>query len=662
MNASSLEEITTLTCSATEIIDGVLQQDRRLLLFGPPGVGKSTLTIELGRELHARGRRCWSISADPGSPGFGVPGAVTLGSWEDDSWRVEAYAALCTLDAGRFRLPLVSAVQRLAEPVFDGVLLIDGPGVVRGTAGRELLQGLIAATAADALLALNADDCEPPLLDELQSLALNLFLVRTDTEARRPSKRARARRRTEQWDAYLTEATTQTIELRRVNLIGTPPPLQAEAAWAGRQVALLQHGQTHTLGEVLHLDGELLTVRLPAETTSFDSILVRDALRSAEGLVETAAPFLSERSEYLPPADVLPSPEEHGGPRFVGRVGHVDVALLNGVFGDPLLHLRIRHQRRSLLFDLGDGARLPARLAHQVTDLFISHAHMDHLSGFQWLLRSRLEKLPPCRVYGPPGLARHIEGFIQSFLWDRIKEKAPIFLVSEIHGERLRRYRITVAGGGCELLGEDQLEGGIVLREPKFCVRAALLDHHTPVIAYAFEEEREINVRKDRLLALGHKPGPWLSRLKQAVLQGAHDAIITLPDGSEVAAGELADALILITPGKRLVYATDLADTEENRRRLIALAQNAHTLFCEAPFIQADSEQATRTGHLTTCACGEIAATAGVARLIPFHFSRRYKNNPQQLYDEIDRACSCLVAPRAKHLFAPENRGPKTRP
>ena len=52
-------------------------------------------------------------------------------------------------------------------------------------------------------------------------------------------------------------------------------------------------------------------------------------------------------------------------------------------------YLQLRHQGRSLLFDLGDGARLPARLAHQVTDVFISHAHMDHISGFQWLLRSR---------------------------------------------------------------------------------------------------------------------------------------------------------------------------------------------------------------------------------------------------------------------------------
>jgi ribonuclease BN (tRNA processing enzyme) len=94
------------------------------------------------------------------------------------------------------------------------------------------------------------------------------------------------------------------------------------------------------------------------------------------------------------------------------------------------------------------------------------------------------------------------------------------------------------------------------------------------------------------------------------------------------------------------VYATDLADTAENRQRLGRLARHAHTFVCEAPFIEADVTRAQRTGHLTTRACGEIATEARVARLVPFHFSRRYAGNPQQLYEEISAACSCLVAPK----------------
>lgn len=649
MSPATSKESPLLPCSASVIVDAVLTQDRRLLLYGPAGAGKSTLATKIAQELHERGRDCRCISADPGSPGFGIPGAVMLGKWKVSAWQMEQYIALCTLDAGRFRLPLVSAVQQLAQSVHRGLLMIDGPGVVRGASGRELLQGLVAAAHVNSVLVLTPTTGESPLLDELRSLGCDLILVSASVEASRPGKRARARRRTEQWEAYLANATVQSIDLGRMNLVGTPPPVSEAAAWSGRQVALLQQRQTNAMGEVLRLDGESLVLRLPPVTAIGDTLLVRDASRSADGLLETAEPFLAERIAYLPPADVVPHVEQSGGLRIAGRVGNVDVALLNGVFGDPLLHLRIRHQGRSLLFDLGDGARLSARLAHQVSDIFISHAHMDHIGGFQWLLRSRLEKLPACRIYGPPGLAGHIESMISGFLWDRIGENAPIFLVSELHGERLHRFRI-VAGRCSEPMGEVSVTDGVILEEAEFRIRAVVLDHHTPVLAFALEEEKSVNVRKERLQALGVEPGPWLSRLKQAVLEDERESMILLPDGRRFTASVLGAELLLLTPGKKLVYATDLGDTPENRRRLIALAQHAHTLFCEATFIEKDSSQAERSGHLTTRACGEIASAAEVARLIPFHFSCRYSDNPQQLYDEIGNACSCLVIPMAAQL------------
>lgn len=654
MNASaSLKTLNRLPCKASQIVDAVvIQHQRRWLLFGQPGAGKTTLARALGSELHARGLACQCISADPGSPGFGIPGAVMLGKWDLNDWQLQRYSPLCTLDAGRFRLPLVSAVQRLAQAVDSDVLLLDGPGVVRGAPGRELLQGIVAAADIDAVLAITLPHAEPPLLDELQSLGCQLYVVQSATEAKRPGQRARARERTRQWENYLAGGTSQSLELGKMKLTGTPPPIAEASAWTGRQVAISQQQQTCAMGEVIRLDGQHLVLSLPPGTHSGDTLLVRDAARSADGLLETAEPYLAERIGYLPPVDVMPTMEKSGGPRVAGRVGTVDVALLNGVFGDPMLHARIRHLGRSLLFDIGDGARLPARLAHQVSDIFISHAHMDHISGFQWFLRSRLVALPACRLYGPPGLARHIDGLIAGFLWDRIEDNAPIFLISELHGEELRCFRIVV-GKECELIKVSPVSKGVILAETGFRIRAVVLDHHTPVLAYALEEEKTFNVRKDKLSALELETGPWLTTLKEMVLKGKRDRVVTLPDGSARNAGALADELLLVTPGKKLVYATDLGDTPKNRRSLVALAERAHTLFCEATFCEADAEFAKSTGHLTARACGEIAAEAGVARLIPFHFSRRYGDDPQQLYEEVGNACSCLVSPSPKLFSAP---------
>jgi len=80
--------------------------------------------------------------------------------------------------------------------------------------------------------------------------------------------------------------------------------------------------------------------------------------------------------------------------------------------------------------------------------------------------------------------------------------------------------------------------------------------------------------------------------------------------------------------------------------RLESLAKDAHTFFCEAPFCEAYSAQSLRTGHLTTRACGEIATAARVERLIPFHFSRRYQDEPARVYAEVRAQCARAVIPR----------------
>lgn len=653
MNRSDDSTIPPLVCSAADIIARVLMHDRRVLLFGPPGVGKSTLVGDIASALADAGRNCWCLSADPGSPAFCIPGAVALARREQGAWRVVAFEALCTLDAGRFRLPLVSAVRRLAQRQLDGVVFIDGPGVVRGVAGRELLGGLVEAGNVEVILALSAAGRPPPLLDELRALPVEVQVVVAAPQANRPGKRARARGRTVQWDAYLAHSREHHLDVARIDVLGTPPPLEAENAWLGRQVALLGGQQTLVMGEITALHEGRLTLRAPLASVVAEAVLVRDAQRNTDGLLETAQAFAAERLGYLPPPDIVPYAGKTGGPRIVGRVGSLDVALVNGVFGDPLLHARLRHQARSLLFDLGEGGRLPARLAHQVTDVFISHAHLDHIGGFLWLLRSRVDGYPACRLYGPPGLARHIEGFIQGVLWDRVGDRGPVFEIGELHGEHLQRYRLQAGHSGFEGVDEIAITDGVILEETRFRVRAVTLDHHTPVLAFAFEPDQELKVRKDRLQARGWAPGPWLGDLKRHLLAGEGEAQIALPDGSVATVSVLGAELVLISPGKRLVYATDLADTPDNRLRLAGLARGAHTLFCEAMFLEEDRDNAARHGHLTARACGEIATEAGVARLVPFHFSRRYEDDPQPLYDELGAACSRVVLPQSMAASPP---------
>lgn len=326
-------------------------------------------------------------------------------------------------------------------------------------------------------------------------------------------------------------------------------------------------------------------------------------------------------------------------PRSAVRVGAFRATLLNGVFGDPVLHVRLPHRRRSLLIDIGQGGRLPGRLAHQVGDLCISHAHIDHIGGFLSFLRTRIGEFPPCRVFGPPGISDNVAALVAGVHWDRAGSRAPRFEVTELHDGELRYFRVRAGRRDPVPAGRNESPDGVVLDDDPMKIRAVTLDHLTPVLAFALEPRMTINVRKERLSEAGLAPGPWLTELKNRIAAGDRGHEIDVPDGSRATVAALAERFVKIGPGEKLVYATDLADTSNNRRRLIGLAAGAHTLFCEATFREADADKALRTGHLTTRACAEIAAAAGVVNLVPFHFSRRYEADPGRVLDEIVALC-----------------------
>jgi hypothetical protein len=469
----------------------------RVLLLGEPGTGKSTLARRLGAGLSAAGQAPACIGADPGSPGFGAPGAVCLGRWHRGGWRLAGVEALCTLDAGRFRLPLVAGVRRLADAVPPSVpLLLDGPGVIRGVAAAELVPALVEAAGIRVLVALGRSRRQPLVEATLRALELPGITVEAAGTARRPGKAARARERTRLWDRYLEGAPVHHLELCGITVLGTPPPLEAAAQWPGRQAALLRRdGTTAGLGEVQAVTAGRLHLRCHARPEPGTRLLVRDARREPGGRLGTAGPDAADAVRYAAPLDVLPGAASASGPRPVVRAGPVTAALVNGVLGDPLLHVRLHHHRRSLLFDLGEAGRLPARVAHQVSDVFLSHAHMDHVAGFVWLLRSRMGEFPALRVFGPPGTARHLQGMLDAFLWDRIARRGPRFEVAELHGERLQRWALQ-AGLPAEPRAPGAATGGVLLDEPELRVRAgaqgapAGLRAHTGPMAHRAEARR----------------------------------------------------------------------------------------------------------------------------------------------------------------------------
>jgi ribonuclease Z len=96
--------------------------------------------------------------------------------------------------------------------------------------------------------------------------------------------------------------------------------------------------------------------------------------------------------------------------------------------------------------------------------------------------------------------------------------------------------------------------------------------------------------------------------------------------------------LVTVTPGQKIGYVTDVADTAANRTAIVNLVRNADLLFIEAPFVEADAELAAERSHLTTAAAGTIARQAGVRRVEPFHFSPRYAGQEERMLNEVNAA------------------------
>jgi ribonuclease Z len=92
---------------------------------------------------------------------------------------------------------------------------------------------------------------------------------------------------------------------------------------------------------------------------------------------------------------------------------------------------------------------------------------------------------------------------------------------------------------------------------------------------------------------------------------------------------------LTVTPGQKIGYVTDVADTADNRKAIIELVKGADILFIESAFAKADVALAAVRAHLTTEAAGQIAREAGVRRVEPFHFSPRYAGEDERMENEV---------------------------
>ena len=323
--------------------------------------------------------------------------------------------------------------------------------------------------------------------------------------------------------------------------------------------------------------------------------------------------------------------------------------LINEAFGDPGLYVDFRDERRALLFDFGDVSGLPPRKLLRISDVFISHTHVDHFAGFDHWLRVVLGRKEHATLTGGPGFIERVEHKLAAYTWNVVhRYEVPLTLtVREVSPEGANRQAtFSSLNRFAREDGEPWMAHGDVLHsEEGFRVRGRFLDHDILCLAFALEEAMHVNVWRNRLAEWGLATGHWLREARRAFAAGAPDdtpiSIEWHDRNSEHALtrtlGELRPAFDLV-PGRRIGYVTDIRYTEANVQALEELLAGVDLLFIECVFMQSDADHAARKNHLTAQQAGTIARRVGAHAVVPLHFSPRYEGRGAELVAELHAA------------------------
>jgi ribonuclease Z len=330
---------------------------------------------------------------------------------------------------------------------------------------------------------------------------------------------------------------------------------------------------------------------------------------------------------------------------------------VNGPFEDPSVYVRVIREKRALLFDIGYIGKLETGNLLKVTDIFVSHTHIDHFIGFDIILRGILRRDIPLRIYGPENIIRCVEGKLGGYTWNLIKEYPLKIEVFEIKNDVISHASFYAENSFRRQDNPELSFNGVVRNEALFTIKGLKLSHQIPVMAYSLEEEFHINVNKALLAEMGLPVGPWLSDLKKAIRENYELKIInnesarkidselrartrksvSFKISNKIFSLEELMKIVAITRGQKISYVMDLSPTDENMEKIIPFVKGSDTLFCEAYFLEKDRDRAIERHHLTAAMAGRIAREANVGNLVIMHFSPKYRDCADELYQEAEQ-------------------------
>ncbi|MGI5352347.1 ribonuclease Z [Streptomyces sp. CA-250714] len=241
-----------------------------------------------------------------------------------------------------------------------------------------------------------------------------------------------------------------------------------------------------------------------------------------------------------------------------------------------------------ILFDPGEGTQRQMLhttvAAHDLTRICLTHFHGDHTLGLPGVIQHMsLDGVPhEVTAYFPASGRQY---------FDRLRHATPFH-------DTVRLREAPIAGPGV-------LAGGAEEPQLPFTLEARRLSHRIDTFGYRLTEP-DARRMLPGLLAERGISGPDVGRLqREGELRG-----VRLEEVSEPRRGQ------------RFAFVMDTRLCEG----VYELAEGCDMLVIESTFLQADTELAEVSGHLTAFQAGRVAAESGVRHLVLTHFSQRYQD------------------------------------
>lgn len=256
----------------------------------------------------------------------------------------------------------------------------------------------------------------------------------------------------------------------------------------------------------------------------------------------------------------------------------------------------LQRQGQIFLFDAGEGAQLSYLKAglgwNKKMKIFITHLHGDHCIGILGLLQTMTlqHRTEPLEIYGPDG----IEEFI---------------------GENIRILNFGVSFP----VMISSIKAGLVCQERDYTVYAQEAEHAVPAFSFLFvEKDRPGKFDVLRAKNLGIPEGSMWHDLQMGKQITVNGRVI---QPSEVLGPK--------RPGRKIGISGDTRPT----KKLEEFFKNCHYLCFDCTFSDKLKDKAVESYHSTAKEAAQLAKNAGVSTLILTHFSARYKDESELVYE-----------------------------